>query len=682
MTQTKLRPEQANLEKDWDFEGGELGLPRDTSFPVSPNQGDIFYRSDEDKAYTYTGAAWVVASPVTLQTAYEGGNSIQMTAGEGDIRIYNDEGTPDEILFLDEDTGYVGIGVVDPDTRLEVFHAGNQLKLSFDATDNAIFAVDTNGNLTITPSGTSVIIPSKLAFTQADLNEYIDSLTDGYLDLGATTGIRLKNSTIIDGFTAATIGLTIKAAVSQTSNLQVWTDSDDNVVANVTAEGKIQSTRGIRGVANDWGDSLSGWSYGDFVAEHTYTSTGNYDATGNAAGENYFSDATNTPFTQDDEDNVNWIVITSGTFKGAKAEITEYISATGVILKGSSDVWDEDLTNVSYKIYKPPQFIVSSGYSTHLHVGTDGVAHIINTGGKYTGDLIFGVKGTFDTDNADLMHLNVVADGHSNVDALQLFYNTGDLQVGDANQVIQISIDETEATGGEIDGLLIETTNASSVEKHAIHVGVGFDTALTVSGAPAYDPDWGYVALADNSVTDRLTEFTTPGDDVVIFDHDDDYILIGNVAVFEVLEVILATVSSKGVVPIFEYSTGDGTWDTLMVDDGTQGFTTSGLIDWTAPGDWAVTSHADGVEGAITEGFYIRITRTYTPVIPTEPIESYFKIYLEQAGNTGMQIDGQGVVKLPYLSAAPAALENGMIWMESDGLHLYYGGAEKTVAGA
>ena len=34
-----------------------------------------------------------------------------------------------------------------------------------------------------------------------------------------------------------------------------------------------------------------------------------------------------------------------------------------------------------------------------------------------------------------------------------------------------------------------------------------------------------------------------------------------------------------------------------------------------------------------------------------------------------------------YLGAAPASPANGMMWMESDGLHIYYGGAEKVVAG-
>lgn len=40
-----------------------------------------------------------------------------------------------------------------------------------------------------------------------------------------------------------------------------------------------------------------------------------------------------------------------------------------------------------------------------------------------------------------------------------------------------------------------------------------------------------------------------------------------------------------------------------------------------------------------------------------------------------------GPVQLPYLGAAPSGLTNGMMWMESDGLHIYYAGAEKLVAG-
>lgn len=38
-------------------------------------------------------------------------------------------------------------------------------------------------------------------------------------------------------------------------------------------------------------------------------------------------------------------------------------------------------------------------------------------------------------------------------------------------------------------------------------------------------------------------------------------------------------------------------------------------------------------------------------------------------------------LRVPYLTAAPGSSDNGSIWMESDGLHIVYGGAEKVVAG-
>jgi len=61
--------------------------------------------------------------------------------------------TNSDIRMVIEQDGNVGIGVGDPDTQLEVFNAGTQLKLSYNGSDAATFAVDDNGYLTITPSG-------------------------------------------------------------------------------------------------------------------------------------------------------------------------------------------------------------------------------------------------------------------------------------------------------------------------------------------------------------------------------------------------------------------------------------------------------------------------------------------------------------------------------------------------
>lgn len=78
-------------------------------------------------------------------------NSTDSTTGFG---VNQADGT--NVLNVDTTNARVGIGVVDPDTKLEIFNAGNQLKLSFDGTDNTVFAVDTNGDLTITPSGDGI----------------------------------------------------------------------------------------------------------------------------------------------------------------------------------------------------------------------------------------------------------------------------------------------------------------------------------------------------------------------------------------------------------------------------------------------------------------------------------------------------------------------------------------------
>lgn len=48
---------------------------------------------------------------------------------------------------------------------------------------------------------------------------------------------------------------------------------------------------------------------------------------------------------------------------------------------------------------------------------------------------------------------------------------------------------------------------------------------------------------------------------------------------------------------------------------------------------------------------------------------------------TGGLLTLGGPIRVEYRTSAPSSLANGMIWMESDGLHIYYSGAEKVVAG-
>jgi len=60
---------------------------------------------------------------------------------------------------VDEANNRVGIGVTDPDTKLEIMHSGTQLQLSFDGSKNMTIGLDTNGYGSITPSGGFLTLP-------------------------------------------------------------------------------------------------------------------------------------------------------------------------------------------------------------------------------------------------------------------------------------------------------------------------------------------------------------------------------------------------------------------------------------------------------------------------------------------------------------------------------------------
>jgi len=358
-----------------------------------------------------------------------------------------------------------------------------------------------------------------------------------------------------------------------------------------TAEVDKLRSNSIRADASQYGSSFAAWCYGCRVPEHQITNNaGNYDYTGGTY-DNMFTDTVNSPFTPYDAIAKNYIIINSGDYKSAKLPIKTYISATTVIMEDAS--WVIDFSAVNYAIMPAPDFVFLDGGHMHFHPIPEGHVGIGHQDSVHTYENMFKLQMKAGADNIDNFTMNHNSNGWNNVDAFQIRYNTGDMQEGDAAQVIQLSLNETDATNGEMDLLLLETTDGSDVEKHAIHVGSGFDRALTVVGATRDDMGFGYTALANDTVTDRVNgaagagnAFLEAGDDVTIFANDNNYILIGNAAPFEVLEVVLATNANRNVLLTAEYSTGNGAWSTLVVDDGTSGFRTSGLIDWSAPVGW------------------------------------------------------------------------------------------------
>ncbi|GAG02199.1 unnamed protein product, partial [marine sediment metagenome] len=263
----------------------------------------------------------------------------------------------------------------------------------------------------------------------------------------------------------------------------------------------------------------------------------------------------------------NWIIINSGTYKGAKAEITAYFDSTHVQVHGMG--WDGDIASCSFSIFPEPSFVAGDGKHLAVHVGTTGHMHVHAKSFSGEADIcaVLEVEVESNADNINGFCIDYEANGKNHNDAIYAAYNTGALVAGDTNHVIHINIDESEASAADattdIDALLIETTDVSSANKEAVHVGPGFTNALKVVGTPPEDPDVGYECTAAHAVTDRVAgaganaAFIDADTDVQILDAVNDYILVGHTTKeFEIIACNFAIPASHSCNLTFYYSDG------------------------------------------------------------------------------------------------------------------------------
>lgn len=187
-TLTNIRSQMDAYQMGYDTTNNYLAIADATPtyiYEVMPNckvaksDGATTYLSATYLNLTLTGSAYVADNiyhygDTDTYIAFAT-NQIDLYAGGGDIfRVTS------TVAYVNAS---LGVGVADPDTRLEVYYAGTQLKLSYDGTDNATFAVDTNGKLTITPSGLGAIVSSAGAT---------------YLDTPGSQTLYIKNSATYD----------------------------------------------------------------------------------------------------------------------------------------------------------------------------------------------------------------------------------------------------------------------------------------------------------------------------------------------------------------------------------------------------------------------------------------------------------------------------------------------------
>ncbi len=211
---------------------------------------------------------------------------------------------------------------------------------------------------------------------------------------------------------------------------------------------------------------------------------------------------------------------------------------------------------------------------------------------------------------ADEHALAIIADaaGFGDMKAIDIGYITGAIGAGEDEGVILVNIDESEATGGQVIALVVVTTTEGSEKVVAVATGVGVDPIAHNSGA-FVNMD----SLLVKAVDERAALISGGAGNVSVFVADNDTMTIGDADQWAETEFIVDTgASGAGIKPVWEYSTGVGTWAAFTPTDGTNAFKNTGLVLWDP------TDLAGWVVGTGSE-FLIRITRTRN-TLATTPI--------------------------------------------------------------
>ena len=173
------------------------------------------------------------------------------------------------------------------------------------------------------------------------------------------------------------------------------------------------------------------------------------------------------------------------------------------------------------------------------------------------------------------IEIDVNAAGFGDVKALDIVFVTGAIGTGNDEEAILINIDQTLATGGDINGIEVLTTEGSAVV-HGMEVGAQVGPIDQISGV---------FSDMDSMFVNGVNEFDALKDggtgNISFFVADNDTIVIGDLNKFEELEFILNTVASgAGIQPKIEFSIVGDAWQEFSPADGTNAFRNTGVMLW------------------------------------------------------------------------------------------------------
>ena len=222
------------------------------------------------------------------------------------------------------------------------------------------------------------------------------------------------------------------------------------------------------------------------------------------------------------------------------------------------------------------------------------------------------------------------ANGFADVKAMDIDYITGALAAGEDEEAILVNIDQSLSTGGIVAGYLCLATSTGSAVVNGYETGININPIVHESGT------FGNAEEILNIAVDVTAALNSGGAGAISgFVADNDTMTIGDSTQFGEMEIILTTpASGAGIDPLFEYSTGAGTYASFVPADGTNGFKNTGAILWDAStlAGWVI---------AASGRYEIRITRqrnvlATTPVLDELQISALTEYKWDKDGNVNL----------------------------------------------
>ncbi len=397
------------------------------------------------------------------------------------------------------------------------------------------------------------------------------------------------------------------------------TGADFGVTDDIEALGLIYAGEGLRSHSTEHGSYLV---LGD--RNKLYIgSDGEYNAT-----TNIFCDHTASNLVESNSS--RWLVIfdESSDYDESRADINVYINSSCVELK-NNPAWNVDFSDTKWNVNSGLSLVAQKGGFFEYYVGNSSRSSFKIKTENGLGDTTFHIDDVAGTNSHRGVILDQNMNGFSSIAQNIFMYSTEELR----DQSLTMLLMEAEAShmngsdgtfidmrviGVPIEGGHFDGIKMPSGLTHLIEVG----SADTLSSA----------YYNDINITANVTDV---GNDVTVFENDNDVVYVGNSGNFTSLSVALSIGSSTTIAPKYYYCDSDNTWQTLdSVTDSTNGFRISGTISFSNPIDRGnCNQEMDGTPFSDTTNYtYIAIERTRNNIL-TDPVIDRLDI---SGGSTNM----------------------------------------------